>query len=199
MKDALDGIYEMCTEEKKKDEDRVGGCAPPLAGGCAPPACKAAGSSTIAIEDPEEPNQLLQELLTASHVNVDISKKTLEERDHLQKFADEASRLVLTHVELIDEDEREDTMVTALKNTQAGKVRGGGIAHGTSQKYVGIFYDPKVAGESTVRPHLRCPNFRPQHMKKLIGVALKLKDDEGEAIDEGDLYFVCDGGKHGIP
>ncbi len=75
MKDALDTIYEMFNDENKKDEDKP---ALPSAGGCAPPACDAIDDvhgGSGGGDDMDANNRLLQELLTASHVNVDLRKR----------------------------------------------------------------------------------------------------------------------------
>jgi len=67
---------------------------------------------------------------------------------------------------------------------------------------MGIFYSVRKSGESVTHPKVRVPNFRSQHMAKLIrGCLLRFSrgtDDQELVLDEGDVYFIGDGYKHGL-
>ena len=71
------------------------------------------------------------------------------------------------------------------------------------QSYVGIFYSVRKSGESVTHPRVRVPNFRQQHMAKLIrGCLTRFSPSSGEeyevAIHPGDVYCIGDGFKHGL-
>ncbi len=66
-----------------------------------------------------------------------------------------------------------------------------------TSRYVGILYDPKNAGEATHRPQLRVPPLRMDLHKAAMDVAFKRRGGDGVDLDDGDLYFVLDGGKTG--
>ena len=104
-----------------------------------------------------------------------------------------------THVELVIDGPREDKLAEAIAATAAGEVTGHLGDGATPASFVGIFYDPKVAGESSCRPHLRVPNLRQGHIRKLISSTLKVKDPNGDVLTPGDLYFIFDAGKAGSP
>jgi hypothetical protein len=79
-------------------------------------------------------------------------------------------------------------MQTALGQVDASK---------TKNKYIGIFFDVKVAGESNSRPHYRQPPLRPEFYKRLIDMARTRKDPAEDSITENDCFFLVDGGKQG--
>ena len=135
-------------------------------------------------------------ILTPLNATIDVSTKTNDELEKLNKFKRQASNLVRSHVELIPDMDDEDRLSAALKATAAGLSKGKkSTEQRTASTYVAIVYDVKLSGESSCRPHLRLPNFRVKHAEHLVKVAMKLKSvDE---LDEGDLYIFPDGGKHG--
>jgi len=90
-------------------------------------------------------------------------------------------------------------LFAAMMETPAGKLRGAPNEKDPSQsKYVGIVFDPKLAGEANHRPQLRVPPLRLDNYKRLIELARgRFGTEVGDDIPEGDLYFVLDGGKAG--
>jgi hypothetical protein len=88
----------------------------------------------------------------------------------------------------------------ALAATAGRKLRGEPQPDNpTKSKYIGIFYDLKVAGEANHRPMLRAPPLRAEQLRRLVDLArsrfgAEVADDE---IPKGDLYFMFDGGRPG--
>jgi len=64
-------------------------------------------------------------------------------------------------------------------------------------KYIGIFFDPKLAGEASQMPMIRVPPLRASQLHELVTAArtrfgAEVPDNE---LPPGDLYFLFDGGK----
>ena len=85
----------------------------------------------------------------------------------------------------------------ALMATAGGKLRGEPQPDNpTKSKYIGVFYDFKVAGEANHRPMLRVPPLRAEQLRRLVDIARSRFGDEvaNDELPKGDLYFMFDGG-----
>ena len=63
-----------------------------------------------------------------------------------------------------------------------------------ANKFVGIFYDPKLSGEPSCRPQVRTCGVRDAY-KDLITAMLKRRGEQEDPIGANDLYFLLDGSK----
>ena len=63
-----------------------------------------------------------------------------------------------------------------------------------ANKFVGIFYDPKLSGEPNGRPQVRTCGVRETY-KDLITAMLKRHGEPEDPIGMNDLYFLLDGSK----
>ena len=95
-------------------------------------------------------------------------------------------------------------MVTHDEHGEEKKYEGGLLAdilkatvHKTkpvANKFVGIFYDPKMSGEPNCRPQVRTCGVRDTY-KDLIAAILKRNGEDGDPIGANDIYFLLDGCK----
>ncbi|CAK0896993.1 unnamed protein product [Prorocentrum cordatum] len=136
------------------------------------------------------------QLVSPGNLVIDVSAKSADEMQKLNLFKRKVAELVRSHVESVPDMTKECDLIQALKNTEAGRIKGSkNVENPAQSSYVAIVYDSKVSGECSHRPHLRQVYFRSEHCKRLLKVALNLK--EPDAIADGDLYILPDGGKHG--
>ena len=65
--------------------------------------------------------------------------------------------------------------------------------------YVGCLLDVKLITEPSSQPHKRVGPCKKQRVMKLVGAWLKARavNSKGKSIQEGDVAFLLDGGKHG--
>ena len=80
--------------------------------------------------------------------------------------------------------------------TPLGKLRGSPQPDEPAKsKYIGVFYDAKLAGEANHRPMQRIPLLRSEPMSRLIELAKGRLGTEvdPENIPEGDVYFLFGG------
>ena len=113
-------------------------------------------------------------------------------KQKLNKFKLAAKHIVSTNMETCPETLPMTDVAKRFKESAAGQARG----DPTMLTHRGVFYDPKVAGQSDSQPQLRCPSLRQQgeHCKALIKMVLQTTDDD---IATSDLYFISDAGKSG--
>ncbi|CAK0797157.1 unnamed protein product [Prorocentrum cordatum] len=136
------------------------------------------------------------QLVSPGNLVIDVSAKSADEMQKLNLFKRKVAELVRSRVEFAPDMTKGCDLIQALKNTEAGRIKGyKNVENPAQSSYVAIVYDSKVSGECSHRPHLRQVYFRSEHCKRLLKVALNLK--EPDAIADGDLYILPDGGKHG--
>lgn len=136
------------------------------------------------------------QLVSPGNLVIDVSDKSPDDMQKLNTFKRKVAELVRSHVEFVPDMTSNSDLIAALKATVAGRARGSkNVENHAQSSYVAIVYDSKVSGECSHRPHLRQVYFRSDHCKRLLKVALHLK--EPDAIADGDLYMLPDGGKHG--
>jgi hypothetical protein len=124
-------------------------------------------------------------------------------RDMLDSIINNTRQNIAAQIHLIavePDEPHPHGLPAAVNATPLGKLRGAPCPRDTNKsKYVGIFYDPKVAGEANHRPLLRVPPLRVEPYRRLIDLALGRcpeMTDAGE-IPDGDLYMLFDAGKSG--
>lgn len=120
-------------------------------------------------------------------------------RDMLDDIINSTRQTIAAHIHLLPQEPSEPHnhgLLGAVMGTPLGKLRGSpDLDTPIKSKYIGVFYDPKVAGEANHRPMQRIPPLRSEPMRRLLDVALnRFGPDE---IPEGDLYFLFDGGRSG--
>lgn len=109
----------------------------------------------------------------------------------------QAQRMVSAHVKLVVEPDTCNALGRLLKDSPVGKLTGTERAD-----CVLIMYDPKQSGEAITMPHLRCAPLRDDHLVKHLGgvleARLSLQTSGGaDAILDGDVICLFDGGRHG--
>ena len=135
---------------------------------------------------------------------VKASDVTGPKREMLDSIISNTRQNIAAHIHLIPQEPDEPHphgLVAALMATPLGKLRGAPNPKDPAKsKYIGIFYDPKVAGEANHRPQLRVPPLRSEPLRRLVELArsrvgpTEVTDEE---LPEGDIYFLFDGGKFG--
>ena len=120
-----------------------------------------------------------------------IKDQEPETVDKLKHFRNYAKTLMKTHVKFIVEPSSETDLAKQIAASAAGQVRG----DASQGKYCGIVYDVRMSGETITCPNHRIPSFRNCHFKKLALSTIRSKG--ATEINEGDLFLVFDGGKHG--
>ncbi len=130
------------------------------------------------------------------------------EQSLLNRYEKEAREIVDVGVDLALEQTSQAAMAACIGNTPVGKLRG------TPHKNGGmilIFYNIRMAGETTTQPHLRLPPFRNDpdapsgaHYKKMIMAVIASRRSpsqaQGEETDElhpGDCFVIGDAGRTG--
>ena len=63
-------------------------------------------------------------------------------------------------------------------------------------KHVGCLYQVSASGETAGTAHIRCPKFRPEHLKKLVKSVCYACGD-ADSISDCVSFMVSDAGKHG--
>ena len=130
--------------------------------------------------------RLVPELKTAAAAASD------DQLEKLTFYKQKARNRVSANITFVTEDTLDTKMVNIFKESAVGKLR---RSEGT--KLCGIFYDYKIASQSSASPHLRAAGLRSNgdHLKKYIGNALAGYD--ATCIGPKDLYFLFDGKREG--
>ena len=128
-------------------------------------------------------------------------KKSQKAKVH--EFEQEAMRLVRIGCELLVERPTAQEMAADIRATERARLRGSPI-----DGYCLFIYNPRSSGESKTQPRTRPPPLRTSpagpggnHVRKMITAALASRVPPGEDwdMDLGDLFVVCDGGRHSGP
>ena len=110
----------------------------------------------------------------------------------LEKFKLATKNIVHANVELHPETLSMVDLARKLKDSAAGQWTPG---H-TPLVYRGVFYDPKVAGQSSAQRQTRHPPLRGNgdHIKQLIKMVIDTTEGD---ISPTDLFFIADDSKRG--
>lgn len=128
---------------------------------------------TMMAEDASEPSSTSADSASKSHeaegsteaVDVIVTLEALPEMQLLQKaveykddektkldgYMTQARRMLATFVTFAVETEKDDDIVTTMRSCAAGQIK---IC---DRGLIGCIYDPKLAGEASVQPHIRVP------------------------------------------
>ena len=87
----------------------------------------------------------------------------------------------------------EAQLAAAIKASPIGSMKGM-----VNVSHVGIVADVKLSGETVTAPHVSVPSFIAENFTKLMGAATKARNVTG-VVAPGDIAFIPDGGKHGLP
>ena len=82
--------------------------------------------------------------------------------EELHKFLDEAGDTVDRFVKILVEEDTTATLSALMGNTILAAVKP------PENHRCLMIYDTKVTGEASAQPHIRLPNFRSGHLKKLV-------------------------------
>ena len=110
----------------------------------------------------------------------------------LHGWLDIAQRYVRTYVKLIVAPDSQDGITEALAGSVLKDMRG------DIKGNVCTLYQIGCAGESSSHPHLRVPSFRgADHLRMYMAAWAALRGD-ADALQDGDLHLIADGGKRGL-
>lgn len=111
----------------------------------------------------------------------------------IREFETKASQKVSDSVQFIVEPNSASLLATTINETFVGGLRG------DQATYVMCVYDIKLAGEAMTSPNLRTPAFKHERLRKCIAARLQStsKQSGAEALDDGDMWVVFDGGHAG--
>ena len=128
----------------------------------------------------------------------DTSKKEMLDMIISQTKAQIAANIHLVPIKLLEDSDGESaSLTTRMARTPACKFEGApNTTNPSKSKYVGIFFDVKLAGEANSRPALRTPPLQADRYKTLISACLQ-RHGPTEDLTEGDIFFILDGGKAG--
>ncbi len=116
------------------------------------------------------------------------------EHEEIRAFRERAEKLVRQQVQVIVEPKGKLALMGTLRSSVMGSVFGDPVA----QRYAGIFYDLKLAGEAQSNPQLRACSYQAARMKKLIQAVVGARPNaDGPGLHPGAVYFVQDACKHG--
>ena len=121
----------------------------------------------------------------------------------IRRFRESAQRMVNVHVKLDVEPSSETQLTALISDSFVNKIKGKSFLDDTGatvfKNFVHITYDPKVAGRATTAPHLRVPPLRNNgaHIQKMVGAAIRARSPGEERLEDGDIYVMFDGMKHG--
>ena len=173
---------------------------------CSAPASGSGAAAAVALgvdpgEQPGDDKEFEDEKHMQIHVTIDnISEDTMLK---IRRFRDSAKRMVNVHIKLDVEPASETQLVAMMTDSIVNKMKGKSFSDDTGatvfKNFVHITYDPKVAGRASTAPHLRVPPLRNNggHIQKMIGAAIRARSNGEERLDDGDLYVLFDGMKHG--
>jgi len=115
-------------------------------------------------------------------------------RDLVKDAAEGAKRIVAAGVRLIDGEDKESTLIAAIRDGPISRIQGG------SDGYVTIIYDLKSSGEDPSDPFRRSAPLRKSHVDRMTRVALKARSPtvEDEVINPGDVWVTLDDGRPSI-
>ena len=127
--------------------------------------------------------------------DIDLGEAKLAESDkeEVQRFKKEADRLVRTHCQLITKPRTVAQLSAAIRESKAGTLDKDEIKSGNGR--VLVFYATSVSGEAATNPQTRKPPLR-QHYRDCLQAMLESRPKSNE-INESDVYFLLDGGRHG--
>ncbi len=125
----------------------------------------------------------------------------------MSQYEKEAAEIVDVGVDLVPET-TQAAMNACISNTPVGKLRGAPSKNGGM---IVIFYNIRVAGETTTQPQLRLPPFRNDqdapsgaHFKKMISAVIASRRPPGQSANEeadqlhpGDCFVIGDAGRSG--
>lgn len=114
-----------------------------------------------------------------------------EKQEIVAEHLELARRVVAENVKLVDGSDKDSTLVSIIRASPVGQIRGGEAG------YVIVHYDVKLAGEASSLPQYRSPPARKVHIEKLIRAVLRsrLSPEAPLAISPGDVFMMFDGGK----
>ena len=157
---------------------------------------KPAGSNQEKVEslssDDEADNRLPTSIEEMTIVKKITRMSDDDAHEKLEKFKLSAKNIVHANVELHPETLTAVDLARRLKDSAAGHWTPG---H-TPLVYRGVFYDPKVAGQSSAQRQTRHPPLRGNgdHIKQLIKMVIDTTEGD---ISPCDLFFITDDSKRG--
>ena len=122
-------------------------------------------------EEDDLPEVVLDMSKSPSQLRLASKKLDAETRAELDTKMSHAERRVRSIVKLVPEPETSEELVSIIKDSLAGKVRG------TSKSYVIIVIDAKLLCEAGTQATWRLPPTRAQQVQKLLGAALSSRDE----------------------
>ena len=122
-----------------------------------------------------------------------IASLTDAQRESICDHEAEARALVSSVVKLVDGASNEEALLTILRESTIGQIRGG------TDGYVLAVYDLKASGEHSRRPSTKPPPLRRDHAEKALKICVtsRLSPDSSNEpyIHEGDMIAIFDGGR----
>lgn len=114
-----------------------------------------------------------------------------EKQEIVAEHLELARRVVAETVKLVDGSDKDSTLVSVIRASPVGQIRGGEAG------CVLIHYDVKLAGEVSNIPQYRSPPARKLHVDKLVRAVLRsrLSPEAPLALSPGDVFMLFDGGK----
>lgn len=160
------------------DDDDDEGCK--LPGGASPAAARGAPVAGM----PQRPS-----LMERASV---LSGLTLVDKKFWLAFA---KRTIAAHIKLFTEPDSSSDVRDLINKTSIAKAKGI-----DKEDCVMILFDVKQSGECITAPHLRVPPLRDEQIGKLITGVLESRragDPDADALIDGDVLCMFDGGRHG--
>ncbi|CAE7487786.1 unnamed protein product [Symbiodinium sp. CCMP2456] len=152
----------------------------------------AAGGSAVPSAE-----QLVQESLETQSAAVQdfVKSRGIQSLDGekikaLQVFERKARMLVQSNVALHVFADKEKELVTKIKDSPAGAVRG------KDTTWVGIFVDPAHIGEPATAAHARVAPCNQKYLKNILSSVLKTRDPQQTSLHPRDMFFLFDSGVH---
>ena len=123
-----------------------------------------------------------------------------EQREIVDLIVRQTRTQIQAQIVLIDGSMAQASVEDAVQKSPLGRAAVGERDWSNPEKtqYVGIFFDPKNHGEALHRPQLRVPPFSKDLYTAALDSAFKRSEGDGTMLNEGDVYFVFDGGKSGL-
>jgi hypothetical protein len=200
---ASPGIVEYLDDVKSRRATELGEVQPGDA-----PAGSAAPSAACSDETTAE-GDIVFTLCVAGREPTVVKASQVQDgprREMLDSIIGSTRQQMAAHIHLVSQELDQDPphplglKGVLMDNTPLGSARGAPEPSNPARsKYIGIFYDPKLAGEANHRPMIRVPPLRTDKFQELVTAARSrfgAEVPDGE-LPPGDLYFLCDGGKPG--
>lgn len=121
------------------------------------------------------------------------AERARDTENKLPQWAEYAEKHLDSFLVMLVDDDTTSGVADALKGTAFCKKTGDTES---GQNHIGIWYDCKMAGESSSYPHSRPPAFQAGHLRRLVAACCQARGLE-EELSPGDLYLIMDAGKHG--